>query len=162
MNADRTIPAILLTLFLVVAIPTGLYLRKLPAATITPNEAELAKFTSQAVDMSLPQSPRLFSGLACPVTQPQAKQSPGIGQSPDMTPTPQPVTPASAKPAPLRSLASLPVVSMISYDGATRTAIVDNRVVTEGSELDGGKIVKIEENRVLMRKNGKNLWLTIQ
>jgi hypothetical protein len=162
MNAGRNIPAILLTAFLVVAIPSGLYFRRMPAAAINPIEAELARFSSKPVDISAPHSSAVFSGLASPVTQLHAKQNVDIGQKNTMTGS---SLPAKVKPliqAPHRSLGSLPIVSMISYDGSTRKAIVDNNVVTEGSVLDGSKIVKIEENRVLMQKNGKNIWLTIK
>lgn len=50
---------------------------------------------------------------------------------------------------------------MISYDDSTKMAIIDNRVVNEGSRIDGGVVVKIEQTRVLIRKDGKDLWLTI-
>lgn len=160
MTANRIFPAMLLTAFLVFSIPAGLYFRKPAAPVISPSEAELAKFTSQPADMSSPPPPPLiFSGLASPLTVPPAQ--PDVRSS-EKTATALPLSSKKAPPTPPRSLGSLPVVSMISYDSETRTAIVDNRVVTEGSELGGGIIVKIEENRVLMRKAGKNLWLTIQ
>ncbi len=162
MTASNTIPTMLLILFLAIAIPSGLYLRKVPAPAITPAEAEVAKFTSQAVDMSLPQPPVVFSGLVSPVTAPHVKPETVPGEKPTGPAVALPAATKTVEPVPPLSLGSLPVVSMISYDGATRTAIVGNRVVTEGSELGGGKIVKIEENRVLMRKAGKNIWLTIE
>ena len=162
MTARNTIPTMLLILFLTIAIPSGLYLRKLPAPVITPAEAEMAKFTSQPVDMSLPQPPVVFSGLVCPVTAPHVTPETGTREKPAGSVVALPAATKSVKPATPLSLGSLPVVSMISYDGATRTAIVGNRVVTEGSELGGGRIVKIEENRVLMRRAGKNIWLSIE
>lgn len=162
MTGDRTIPAMLLTMFLVLAIPVGLYFRTLPAPALTPSEKELAKFSSQTVAMSSAQPPKVYSGLACPVTASPKKPDMGTGEKTVRTVTATPGTTKRVKPEPPRSLGSLPVVSMISFDGSTRTAIIDNRVVTEGSELDGGKIIKIEENRVLMRKTGKNVWLTIE
>jgi hypothetical protein len=162
MSADKTIPAMLLTVFLVIAIPAGLYFRKLPTPALSPAETEVGKFTCQPVDISLPQPPAAFSGLECPIAQ-STSQSTSVSGGRVVTASPPPVsTTAGSKPTPPRSLSSLPVVSMISYDSATRTAIVGDRVVTEGSELDGGKILKIEENRVLMRKAGKNIWLTVE
>jgi hypothetical protein len=158
MTADRSIIAKILTLFLIIAVPVGLSFRKLPTPVRPSAEIDLAKFSSQPVSMSFPQPPAVFSGLACPVTPRQAIAEP-----------PPPARVVKAAPTPLtvknqpRSLgSSLPVVSVISYDGSTRTAIVGDRVVVEGSAIDGGTIVKIEENRVLMRKNGKNIWLTIE
>lgn len=163
MTANRIFPAMLLTAFLVISIPAGLYFRKPAAPVISPSEAELAKFTSQPADMSSPPPPPLiFSGLASPLTVPPAQPDVRSSEKTARTTTALPLTTKKMQPIPPRSLGSLPVVSMISYDSETRTAIVDNRVVTEGSELGGGVIVKIEENRVLMRKAGKNLWLTIQ
>lgn len=158
MTADRSIIAKILTLILIIAVPVGFSFRKLPTPVRTPVEIELAKFSSQPVSMSFPQPPAVFSGLACPVAPRQAIAEP-----------PPPARVVKAAPTPLtvknqpRSLgSSLPVVSVISYDGSTRTAIVGDRVVIEGSAIDGGTIVKIEESRVLMRKNGKNVWLTIE
>ena len=161
MSADKTIPTILLVGFLVAAIPTGLYFRKLPPQVLPATEMELSKFASQPVAMSSPRPQVIFSGLACPVTpaQQQKPDTTNNGKNPIAIPVAN-APPKTVQKSLPRSLASLPVVSMISYDGSTRTAIVDNHVVTEGSKLNGGVIVKIEETRVLMRKAGRDVWLT--
>jgi hypothetical protein len=158
MTADRSIIAKFLTLFLIIAVPIGLYFRKLPTSVRPSAEIELTKFSSQPVSMSFPQPPVVFSGLVCPVTPRRMT----LSQPPPAKVVKAAATPLTVKSQPRSLGSSLPVVSVISYDGSTRTAIVGDRVVIEGSELDGGTIVKIEESRVLMRKNGKNIWLTIE
>lgn len=161
MTADKTIPALLLILFLAFAIPSALFFRKLPLPELTPSERELASFTDKPVAMSSLQPPNTFSGLINPVTASPKQEISDVTKSAVTIPAPSAVAKSTDK-IPARSLGSLPVVSMISYDESSRMAIIDNRVVNEGSELDGGVIVKIEKSRVLMRKAGRNLWLTIE
>ena len=160
MISDRTILMLLAVLFVVSAIPTALYFRKLPVVGLTALEKELADFSSKPVPVT-PTSPHVeFSGLASPVSPTQKPVAHDIGKSAVKThmPLPAPVRPNKAL---VRTFVGLPVVSMISYDDSNKIAIIDNRVVNEGSEIDGGVIVKIEQTRVLMRKGGKDLWLTI-
>ena len=161
MTADKTIPTILLVLFLVFAIPAALFFRTLPSTGLTPSEKELASFSNQPVVLSTLQPQSTFSGLACPVTAPPKPETNVSGKMAATIPAPNAATKNISK-VPARSLSSLPVVSVISYDEYSRMAIIDNHVVNEGSVLDGGVIVKIEKSRVLMRKNGRNLWLTIE
>lgn len=161
MTADKTIPIILTVLFLVFAIPAALYFRKPPATVLTPSEKALTSFSNKPVAMASLQAQITFSGRACPVTL--SPKTGGISSVKSATTISPPVAVTnSAKKSPARSLASLPVISMISYDESSRTAIIDNKVVNEGSKLDGGLIVKIERTRVLMRKAGKDLWLTLE
>jgi len=161
---DKTILTILLVLLLVIAIPAALFFRKLPDAALTPAEKELVTFSSRPIDLSSPRPRPAFTVLASPIKA-AAKPEPVkdvIAKSAPRSPAPQEAPVNNAKKSPVRSLGSLPVLSMISYDGETKTAIINSSVVTEGSEFDGGKIMKIEENRVLMRKAGKTIWLTIE
>lgn len=167
MTSFRTIPILVTTIILIVAIPTGLYFIRRPSMTLPPIEAELAKFINRPVNMASSGQQVRFFGLICPVTTP-AQILTNNKVKPDAAKTVAPrALPAkigndkTQQPA-LRSLGSLPVVSVISYDGTVRTAIINNQIVTEGARVDGGLIVKIEETRVLMRKTGKDLWLTIQ
>jgi hypothetical protein len=157
MTVDRTISTILLVSFLVIAIPVALFFRKLPNAELTPTEKELINFSNQPVVMSLPLPQAAFSELVSPVRV----ASPKNGN----------ITAISGKPITARisvknglppSLGSRPSVSMIYYEGSTRMAIVHDHVVHEGSVLDNGMIVKIEKTRVLMRKAGKDIWLTTE
>jgi hypothetical protein len=160
MISDRTILMLLAVLFVVCAIPTALYFRKLPVVGLTASEKELADFSSKPVPVT-PNLPLVkFSGLACPVSPAQKPVTNKIGKIAVKTPMPLPA-PVRPNKASARTFVGLPVVSMISYDDSTKMAIIDNRVVNEGSEIDGGVIVKIEQTRVLMRKDGKDLWLTI-
>jgi len=157
---DRTILMLLAVLFVVCAIPTALFFRKLPVVGLTASEKELADFSSKPVPV-VSTSPHIeFSGLACPVSPIQKPVAYNIGKRAVKTPMPLPAL-VSPNKASARTFVGLPVVSMISYDDSTKIAIVDNRVVNEGSEVDGGVIVKIEQTRVLMRKDGKDLWLTM-
>jgi hypothetical protein len=161
MTADRTIPTVFAVMFVVCAIPAALYFRKLPAAELTVSEKEIAGFSSKPVSIAPPPPLVTFSGVACPVSAAQKPVAIGIEKSSAKEPASSP-SPAIWKKAPARSLASLPVLSMISYDESTKSAIIDNRIVSEGSKLaGGGVIVKIEQARVLIRKNGRDLWLTI-
>ncbi|MDD2851525.1 MAG: hypothetical protein PHY09_06435 [Desulfuromonadaceae bacterium] len=160
MISDRTTLMLLAVFCVVCAIPTALYFRTLPVAGLTASEKELADFSSTSVPVT-PIPPRMaFSGVACPVKPAQKPVAHDIGKSTAQTPMPLPA-PASPDKSQARTLASLPIVSMISYDESTKMAIIDNRVVSEGSKLDGGVIVKIEQERVLWRKTGRDIWLTI-
>ena len=161
MTADRTIPTILFVSFLVIAIPAALFFRKLPKADLTPSEKELIDFSNKSVDMSLPRPQPTFSGRACPVKATLGKSGDVTTKSGKPVSAPN-ATPMNAKSGLPRSLASRPAVSMIYYAGSTRMAIIDGHIVHEGSALDGSRIVKIEATRVLMRKNGKDLWLTTE
>lgn len=154
MTADKTVVSIVLTLFLVVAIPAMLLLRKLPDSELTPSEKELIGFSNPSVAISTPSPLITFTGRTCPVTKPVKPD--GYSKDKNLK------APSSIKSIPSRSLGSLPVVSMIYYAGSTRMAIVDGHVVNEGSDLEGGVIIKIDKNQVLMRKAGKDLWLTTE
>jgi hypothetical protein len=157
---DRTFLMLLAVLCVVCAIPTALYFRTLPVAVLTASEKELADFSSQPVPV-MPTPPRVaFSGVVCPVSPAQKPVVNDIGKNTVQNPMPLPAT-ASPHKAPTRTLAGLPIVSMISYDESTKMAIINNRVVTEGAKLDDGVIVKIEQARVLWRKAGRDVWLTI-
>ncbi len=161
MTADKTIPTVLLVSFLVIAIPAALFFRKLPNADLTPSEKELIDFSNKPVAMSLPRQQPAFSGLASPVKATLRKSGDATTKSGKSVSTPNAASMNAKNDLP-RSLASRPTVSMIYYAGSTRMAIIDDHVVHEGSALDGSRIVKIEETRVLMRKNGKDLWLTTE
>ena len=161
MNLDRSIITILAVSFLVLAIPAGLFFRKLPNAEPAPSEKELIEFSSKPVALSSPQMQVIYSGLASPL------RGTSISSGDVLTKIAKPVfapnsTPLKAKSKRQFSLSSLPVVSMIYSGGSTRMAIVDNHVVHEGSALNGGVIVKIENTRVLLRKTGKDIWLTTE
>jgi hypothetical protein len=160
MISDRAILMLLAVLLVVCAIPTALYFRKLPVVGLTASEKELADFSSKPVPVTPTSPPVKFSGLACPVSPAQKPVVVNIGKSAVKTPVRLPA-PVSPKKALARTFVGLPVVSMISYDDSNKMAIIDNRVVNEGTTIDGGVIVKIEQTRVLMRKDGKDLWLTI-
>lgn len=161
MTFDRTISTILLISFLVIAIPAALFFRKQPGPVLTPSEKELTTFKDQPIAISSPLPQSTFSGLASPV-----RAAPPIISEVTINAGKAASAPNAAallsKKGPPRSLGSRPVVSMIYYAGSTRIALVDNHVVKEGTVLDGGLIVKIEDTRVLMRKAGKDIWLTTE
>lgn len=160
MIRDRSILTLLAVLFVVCAVPTALYFRKLPVVGLTVTEKELADFSSKPVPVIPASPPVKFSGLACPVRPAQKPVTHDIGKNAVKNPMPLPA-PGIPNKSPARTFVRLPVVSMISYDDSTKMAIIDNRVVNEGSRIDGGVVVKIEQTRVLIRKDGKDLWLTI-
>ena len=154
MTSIKTVPTIVIVSFLIIAIPAALFFLKQPNPGLTPAEKELIEFSNKPMALPPTQSQATFSGLNSPVNAaPKQRQDTRVKNG-----KPVPV-PKKGQP---RSLASLPVVSMIYFAGSTRMAIVDDHVVREGSQLDNGVIVKIEETRVLMRKNGKDIWLTTE
>lgn len=169
MTAYRAIPTILLALSLAIAIPTVLYFRKPPKSELTASDRELINFSNKPVAMSSPQPPATFSGLASPVKTAPNQVRTGIANiaTPDTVIKSEPVAAAKGEPvnpkmSPPRSLASRPSVSVIYSVGSSRMAIVNGQVVQEGSAIDSGQIVKIEETRILLRKSGKDIWLTIE
>jgi hypothetical protein len=157
MTSDRTTIAILLTTILVIAAPALFLLRALPPAELTPAEKELATFSSPPVSMAATPQPITFSGKICPVPTPPKPVAPVV-KIPNLAGFADKIR----KKFPLRTLSSNPVVSMIYYAGYTRMAIINNHVVHEGADFDGGTIVTIEKTRVLMRKAGKDIWLTTE
>jgi hypothetical protein len=154
---NKTIPTIIAVSFILVAIPAALFLRSQPKTELTPSEKELIEFSNKPVALSTTQPQTTFSGLNSPIKT-TSKPSKEIEKT---VPAPN-TTPIKAKSEMPRSLASLPAVSMIYSAGSTRMAVIDGHVVQDGSPLDGGIVVKIEETRVLMRKNGKDIWLTTE
>ena len=176
MNIDKCIAAIVFILILVFAIPAAYLFKKVPNTGLTPAEQELTRFSAGLIAMPSPYQQAAFSGLSSPVKE-IPKQGAGSGKkegwpfAPHSAPTDgksdrvQPATPGTAvtaKPSLPRSLGSLPTVSMIYYSGSTRTAIVDGQIVKEGSPCGTGVIVRIEQTRLLLRKGGKDIWLTTQ
>ncbi|NTW88004.1 MAG: general secretion pathway protein GspB [Desulfobulbaceae bacterium] len=161
MTLDRTISTILTVSFLVIAIPAVLFFRKLPNSDLTPAEKELISFSSKPVALSSPQTQVIFSGLPSPLRG-VSKSSGAIPAKNAKSVSVSNATTLNAKKNLQLSLGSLPVVSMIYFAGSTRMAIVDNHVVHEGSTLNSGVIIKIEKTRVLMRKTGKDIWLTTE
>ena len=159
MSSDKTIPIIFFVAFLVIALPVALFFRKAPTAILTPSEKELIAFSYKPVSLTLPPPQTTFPPMVSPVIT-------GLKQSGDFSSKNDRLHPAASTTAVTvqktlpRSLTSLPVVSMIYFAGSTRMAIIDNHVVNEGSPLNGGIVAKIEQTRVLVRKAGKDLWLT--
>lgn len=161
MTLDRTINTILTVSLLVIAIPAGLFFRKLPNVNLTPSEKELIDFSSKPVALSPPQTQVTFSGLASPLRGTSKPIGDILAKNGKPVYVPSTSTLNTKKKQQL-SLGSLPAVSMIYSAGSTRMAIVDNHVVHEGSTLDSGVIVKIESTRVLLRKSGKDIWLNTE
>ncbi len=161
MTLDRTITTILTVLFLVIAIPAILFIRKLPNTDPTLSEKELIAFSSKPVALSSPQTQVIFSGLPSPLRVTSKPNGDVLVKSVKPVSAPNPAA-LNAKSKLQLSLGSLPVVSMIYFAGSTRMAIIDNHVVHEGSTLNSGVIVKIENTRVLLRKTGKDIWLTTE
>jgi hypothetical protein len=161
MTPDRSIINIVLVSIIVMVLPAALYFRTLPEAELSATEKELMNFTFQPVASSSIRSQDSFSGLANPVKSTAIQNRNSSGRKVSIVPASKAVSRIIYKGQP-RSLSSLPAVSMIYYADSTRMAIIDNHVVREGSSLEGAVIVRIEKNRVLMRKAGKDLWLTTE
>ena len=159
MSSDKTIPIIFFVVFLVIALPVALFFRKAPAATLTASEKELIAFSYKPVSLTLPPPQTTFPPMVSPVRA-TPKQSGDFLSNNSRQPPAASSTVVTAQKALPRSLTSLPVVSMIYFAGSTRMAIIDNHVVNEGSPLNGGIVAKIEQTRVLVRKAGKDIWLT--
>lgn len=169
MNVDTTISTTIMVLCLVLAIPTTLVLRKIPAAEVTPVEQELILFSSSPVALSEAKQQPVFSGLECPV---KAAIKPVVmtpGKPGLITPGMPALAPTVAIPAvtPLKkaqqgTLSGLPTVSMIYTEGDTAMAIIGGQILHEGSTFGSGQVVRIEKTRVQIRRAGKNIWLNVE
>jgi hypothetical protein len=170
MTLDRSIATLLLVPLLGLTLPAAVLFCKLPESGISPVERELITFSYQPVTLSGGKPPAIFAGLECPVapgmptgttTAPPGPK--GLGGPVVFPPGPIPVgaAPVAAKLQQRNTAPALPSVSLIYSDGPVKTAIIDGHVLHEGASLAGNKILKIEKTRVLLRTNGKEIWLSL-
>lgn len=162
MTLDKSIAAMLLAPLLGLVIPGVIYFRKLPTPRLTPSEKELMTFSSQPVTVSTPGRLTVYSGLLCPLRPPLAiKSTAASGKSFPPGSIPTPGTAAIGQPGFPVATERAQRVSMIYSDGQARIAIIDGHVMREGSTTGSNKVVKIEKTRVLVRTDGKDIWLYI-
>ncbi|MBI2353986.1 MAG: general secretion pathway protein GspB [Deltaproteobacteria bacterium] len=163
MTIDKTIAAMLLAPFIGLCAPAALLFWKMPAAGVTAAEKELINFSAQPVAVSEPGSQPVYAGLECPVRPPAAKKAQGTANGgTGFPPGPIPSPKAAALPKERNASAGqLPTVSMIYSDSHARMAIIDGHVLREGASLGAVRIVKIEKARVLVRTDGRDIWLNI-
>ena len=55
-----------------------------------------------------------------------------------------------------------PVLTLIMISGKSRIATINNRIVHEGDTVNGERVVSIQKNGVILRKNGHSRFLTLQ
>lgn len=167
MTIDKTIAAMLMAPLMGLCVPAALLFWKMPAAGVTAAEKELINFSAQPVAVSRPGLQPVYSDLECPVRPPAAKQAPKQAQGtgtgaqgfpPGPIPSPSAAALSKGRHA---SAGQLPGVSMIYSDNHARMAIIDGHVLREGASLGAVRIVRIEKTRVLVRTDGKDIWLNI-
>jgi hypothetical protein len=161
MSFDATLRGIVAALLFALGVPAAFLLWKVPAPLQTSAEKELASFAKAPLLLPPQRVPVQVTGLECPVwvtaaKKPAAKlpaQGPAVRKSA-----------ASSALAPKRrdSFGRRPNISMIYCEGSIKTAIIDGRVVQEGSHLGESLVVSIEKTRVLLRTAQKELWLSTE
>lgn len=169
MKINRTITNILIVVAVLLTIPIVYLYWKMPVVKLSSSEKELISFNSSTVSMADVKPKTAFSGLEVPVKPleniapaevlPDDKVLLSIPAAPVLkSNTTIKKMPATQQPI---SQASLPTVSMVYSDGITMMAMIDGNVVREGMLFGTFKIIKIEQKRVLIRSNGKNVWLDV-
>ncbi len=159
MTIDRSIAILILAPVLLLSVPTAVYFRKMPAPRISPAEQELINFSYQKVALTPPKRQRNFSGLECPVQTSGPTVARVLAEKKKVPAFPPgPIPKGNA----ITPVLSLPRLSMIYCDGATKMAILDGHVLNEGGSLRTNKIVRIEKTRVLLKTTGKEIWLNIE
>lgn len=83
------------------------------------------------------------TALRQPVTR--GTQPAGTAAAPNAVQTPPPAPP--------------PTLSFVLQDGSKSMAIIDGNMVKTGSEVRGWTVIKIEQNRVLLRNRKGTRWL---
>lgn len=168
MTLNRTVMTILIAVFVALGIPALFLFWKKTAISLTPVEKELISFSSKPIVVSKAKQQKVFAGLESPVI-PLVKATPapvaaGAVISVPATAVIRKTETVTKKAQPVRqslSQAVLPTVSMVYSDGATMMALIDGHVLREGSVIGDIKVLKIEQKRVQINANGKNVWLDV-
>jgi hypothetical protein len=170
MTIDDTIKTIIIGTALGIIIPVTFLFWKAPKPILTAPEKELITFSTTPLEMSPPKSHIVYSALENPVrvtTKMQAPFAGSGGKSTALTPmgtfsSGRNPSPAASRPILRNSFGSHPVVSMIYTEGPEKTAIIDGKVLHEGSVFASNRVVRIEKTRVLLRSAGRDIWLSIE
>ncbi len=162
MTIGSSITTLLLAPLLLLSVPAAVYFRKMPPPRISPVEQELITFSCQNVALS-PRKPRtFFSGLECLVQPAPTVTRPAPAKSDGVQFPPGPLPPGNAPAVrPADQPRRLPRLSMIYNDGATKMAILDGHVLSQGGSLAAGKVLKIEKERILLKTAEREIWLNI-
>lgn len=145
-------------------IPAIIFFWKKPAPEFTMTEKELINFTFQPAAITPPREQAIYKDLEPPVKPPLAQNKSNaqaaLADSAPGIPLPSPRELSLRKSLQSRTQ-SLPAVSMVYSDANSRVAIIDGHVLHEGGAIGSKKIIKIEKTRVLVRTDGKDIWLDI-
>lgn len=162
MTLDPTLRTVLVALLAAVGIPVAFFFWKMPKATLTPAEKELSTFSNPPLVVLPPRPQASFSGQLSPVRISPPKPAEGKATPkgiPSAGGSPPSASRTAAKARLPNTFGGRHTVSMIYCAGSTKTAIVDGKVLHEGSPLGDDRIIKIEKTRVLLRSAGKDQWL---
>jgi hypothetical protein len=163
MTVERSVKSMLLAAALALAIPAGCFFWRAPGPELSASEKTLEGISCTPVFSRSPGPAPSFSGLDWPVGTPM-RPAPAAGHRPQGFP-PAPLLaalPAARFPEPARtSLDRPPTLSMIYHEGSLKSALIDDRVIHEGSRVGDHLVLRIEPSGVLLRKAGKDTWLSL-
>lgn len=129
-------------------IPLGIYRMARFSPQLTGDERAVLEFTPAAAGLA--SSTWQPANLACPVSNVAESGASG-----------KPAMAAKGLTEP-RMIRNRPVISFILRDETGGMAIVDGVVVKEGSSFSGGRIVRIESNRILLENKKGKQWLSME
>ena len=163
MTVERSVKTMFLAAALALAIPAGCFFWRAPRPELSASEKALAGISCTPVFSASAGPAPSFSGLDWPVGTPK-RPAAAAGHRPQGFP-PAPLLAlrtAAGFPEPARtSLDRPPTLSMIYNEGSLKSALIDDQVAHEGSRVGGRTVLRIEQSRVLLRKAGKDTWLSL-
>jgi hypothetical protein len=136
-----------------VTMPEPVYVRKTPLGELPKRSPAMQAPPRTDMRKAVPES-RIKIKEKTPTAESTEKQEPSATQ---LSSRPQPQTPdpkARGRAMPIPTGLTLQAISW-SEQEAERLAVINNQIVREGTTFEGYNVVRIETERVLLRKNGE-------
>jgi hypothetical protein len=130
-------------------------------APLTPQETKLLSFSAvQNVPAIVTRQPVVVTSIQNPITVPKGALAtyPGVPLAQLTPPVNQQERVAAAQIAPVEKK-----LSFIMINPSRKMAIIDGRLVNEGSVIGQQRVKKIEESKVLLTNGkGEDIWLKLR
>ena len=150
MPTPRIMTLVLLGAVASLLIPIATYLATRFSPPLNSNEQAVLAFTPTPTGLT-PRTWKMVDAI-CPVST----SFPGSSY-------PSVATTLNKLPASIVSFAnSNPVISFILQGTTNNMAIIDGVVVQEGSSFSGGRVSRIEQNRILVENKKGKKWLSME